>query len=182
MTTCKTLLLVSLLAKLQELPVCQLAMHVDPFYLVITDKRRPAAWLFSGRNTLPLLWCSSSYKAHYSFQLSCCTLNPRVSPAVCASNKSFFSTCDMVFVRQVLTSFICINRTAWFFFAKYLAGIIETAIIHYLIYLLFNKFVLLCSLAILLKLFYNKDKIFGVFPLFETQNTYIIQRHICYCF
>jgi hypothetical protein len=42
MTACKTVLLVSLLAKQQELPVFQLAMHVDPFHLVITDKWRPA--------------------------------------------------------------------------------------------------------------------------------------------
>jgi hypothetical protein len=32
MTTCKTPLIVSLLAKSQELPASQLAMHVDPFY------------------------------------------------------------------------------------------------------------------------------------------------------
>jgi hypothetical protein len=103
MTTCKTPLLVSLLAKLQELPVSQLAMHVDPFLLVITDKWGPVAWLFSRRNILPALWCGPSYKAHFSFQLSCCTLNPRVSPAVCASNK-FFSTHGVVFVQQYLTS------------------------------------------------------------------------------
>jgi hypothetical protein len=90
MTTCKTLLLVSLLAKLQELPVSQLAMHIDPFHLVITNKQRPAAWLFSGRNTLPPLWCGPSYKALYPFQTSCCTLNPRVNLAVFTSNKSFF--------------------------------------------------------------------------------------------
>jgi hypothetical protein len=38
MTTCQTPLLVSLLAKSQELPVSQLAMHVNQFHLVITDK------------------------------------------------------------------------------------------------------------------------------------------------
>jgi hypothetical protein len=43
MTTYKTLLLVSLLAKSQELPISQLAMHADPFHLVITDKQRPVA-------------------------------------------------------------------------------------------------------------------------------------------
>jgi hypothetical protein len=77
MTACKTLLLVSLLAKLQELPISQLAMHVDTFHLVITDKWRSVAWLFSGRNTLPLLWCGPFYKAPYTFQTICCTLNPR---------------------------------------------------------------------------------------------------------
>jgi hypothetical protein len=55
MTTCKTLLVVPLLAKPQELPVSQQAMHIDPFHLVIIDKWRPAAWLLSGRNTLPSL-------------------------------------------------------------------------------------------------------------------------------
>jgi hypothetical protein len=77
MTTCKTLLLVSLLAKLQELPVSQLTKHVDPFHLVITDKWRPAAQLFSGKNTLRPSWCGPFYKAPYPFQPSCCTLNPR---------------------------------------------------------------------------------------------------------
>jgi hypothetical protein len=52
MTTCKTSLLVSLLAKPQELPISQLAMHVNLFHLVITDRQGPAAKLFSGRNTL----------------------------------------------------------------------------------------------------------------------------------
>jgi hypothetical protein len=45
MTACQTpllvSLLVSLLAKPQELPVSQLARHVDLFHLVITDNRRP---------------------------------------------------------------------------------------------------------------------------------------------
>jgi hypothetical protein len=104
MTTCKTLLLVSLLAKLQKLLVSQLAMHVDPFHLVITDKWRPGAWLFSGRNIHPPSWCGPSYKAPYPLQPSCCTLNPRgAGPAACAFNKSFFSTCGMVFVWQFLT-------------------------------------------------------------------------------
>jgi hypothetical protein len=44
MTACQTSLLVpllvSLLAKSQELPVSQLARHVDPFHLVITDNWR----------------------------------------------------------------------------------------------------------------------------------------------
>jgi hypothetical protein len=75
MTTCKTLLLVSLLAKLQEYPISQLAMHINPFHLVKTDKLRPVAWLFPGRNTIPPSWCGPSYKAPYSFQPSCCTLN-----------------------------------------------------------------------------------------------------------
>jgi hypothetical protein len=41
MTTCQTPLLVSLLAKSQELSVSQLARHVNPFHLVITDNWRP---------------------------------------------------------------------------------------------------------------------------------------------
>jgi hypothetical protein len=45
MTTCQTpllvSLLVSLLAKSQELPVTQLARHVDLFHLVIADNQRP---------------------------------------------------------------------------------------------------------------------------------------------
>jgi hypothetical protein len=104
MTTCKTPLLVSLLAKPQELPVSQLATHVNPFHLVITDNQGPVAWLFSGKNTLPLLQCIPSYKALYPLQLSCCTPNLRNSLAVCASNKSFFSTHGVVFIGQFLTS------------------------------------------------------------------------------
>jgi hypothetical protein len=65
MTTCKTPLLVSLLAKLQELPVSQLAMQ------------GPEARLFSGRNTIHTLQYGSSYKAHYPLQLSFYTLNLR---------------------------------------------------------------------------------------------------------
>jgi hypothetical protein len=45
MTACQTPLLVSLLisllAKPQELPVFQLSRHVNLFHLVITDNRRP---------------------------------------------------------------------------------------------------------------------------------------------
>jgi hypothetical protein len=45
MTTCQTsllvLLLVSLLAKSQELPVSQPARHVNLFHLVIKDNQRP---------------------------------------------------------------------------------------------------------------------------------------------
>jgi hypothetical protein len=104
MTACKTLLLVSLLAKVLKLPISQLAMHVDLFHLVTTEKWRPAAQLFSGRNILPPSLCGHSYKAPYPFQPSWCTLNTRVSPVVCASNKSFFSTCGVVFVWSFLTS------------------------------------------------------------------------------
>jgi hypothetical protein len=89
MTTCKTSLLVSLFAKPQELPISQLAMHVDPLHLVITDKWRPVAQLVSRRNTLPPSWCGPSYKAHYPFQLSCCTLNPRVNPQQSGPPKIF---------------------------------------------------------------------------------------------
>jgi hypothetical protein len=76
---CKTPLIDSLLAKLQELPTSQLTMLVNPFYLVITDKWRRVAWLFSERNTLHPLWCGPSYKVHYPCQPSCCTLNLRQS-------------------------------------------------------------------------------------------------------
>jgi hypothetical protein len=73
MTTCQTpllvSLLVSLLAKSQELPVTQLARHVNLFHLVITDNQT--------RNSLPPPWLGPSYKAHYPFQPSCCTLNPK---------------------------------------------------------------------------------------------------------
>jgi hypothetical protein len=41
MTACQTSLLVSLFAKSQELPVTQLAKHVNLFHLVITDNQRP---------------------------------------------------------------------------------------------------------------------------------------------
>jgi hypothetical protein len=98
MATRKTLLLVSLLSKPQELPVSQLVMHVDPFLLLITDKWRPVAKLFSGRNILPPSWYGPSYKAPYPFQLSCCTLIPRVSPAVCAPiNLSFRQMAQSLF-------------------------------------------------------------------------------------
>jgi hypothetical protein len=45
MTTCQASLLVPLLvsqlAKCQEIPVSQLAGHIDPFHLVSTDNQRP---------------------------------------------------------------------------------------------------------------------------------------------
>jgi hypothetical protein len=73
MTVCPTPLLVSLLisllAKPQELPVTQLVRHVDLFHLVITDNQRP--------EILPPTWLGPSYKAHYPFQPSYCTLNPK---------------------------------------------------------------------------------------------------------
>jgi hypothetical protein len=98
MTTCQTPLLVSLfvslLAKSQELPVIQLVRHVDLFHMVITDNQR------SETLSLPPS-LGPSYKAHHPIQPSCYTLNLRVSPAVC--NKSFFSTCGVVFIRQFLT-------------------------------------------------------------------------------
>jgi hypothetical protein len=91
MTASKTLLLVSLLTKLQDLPISQLAMPVDPFHLVITDKLRPAAWLFSGRYTLSPSQCGPSYKAPYPFQPSYCTLNPpgAVQQSVISINLTF---------------------------------------------------------------------------------------------
>jgi hypothetical protein len=49
MTACKTPLLVSLLAKPQELPVSQLARHVDLFHL-ITDNQE------LGTPSLPVVW------------------------------------------------------------------------------------------------------------------------------
>jgi hypothetical protein len=83
MTTYKTLLLVSLLAKLQELSVSQLAMHVNPFPLVITDKWKSAAQLFSGKNMLPPSWCGCCYNSPYPLQPTCCTLNPRKAVQQC---------------------------------------------------------------------------------------------------
>jgi hypothetical protein len=53
MTTCKTPLLVSLLAKLQELPVSQLAKHVNLFHLVITDNGdQQPSWSLGGTPSL----------------------------------------------------------------------------------------------------------------------------------
>jgi hypothetical protein len=102
MTICKTPLLVSLLPKPQELPISQLAMHIDPFHLVITDKRRPAARLFSGRNTFPHSVAPPTKPLPIPAKLL--HSDPEGgSPAVCAFNKSFFSTHDMVFVQQFLT-------------------------------------------------------------------------------
>jgi hypothetical protein len=107
MTAYKTPLLVFLLAKPQELPVSQLARHVDRLHLMITDKQGPAARLFSGRNTLRPLWCSPSHKAHYSFQLSCCTLNPKVSPAVWPPmNLSFLHVVRSLFSSSLQSSSI----------------------------------------------------------------------------
>jgi hypothetical protein len=77
-------LLVSLLAKSQELPVSQLARHVNLLHLVITDNRRP--------ETLSLPpWLGPSYKAHYPFQPSPCSLNPRETSqqSVISINLSF---------------------------------------------------------------------------------------------
>jgi hypothetical protein len=79
----------------RRLPVFQLAVCTKTFYLVITDNQGPTTQLFSETETLPPLMDGPSYKAHYPFQLSCYTLNLRVSSAVCASNK-FFSILGMV--------------------------------------------------------------------------------------
>jgi hypothetical protein len=55
---------------------------------------------------LPPLMNCPSYKAHNPICLGCCTPNLRVSLAVCASNKSFFSTHVVVSVRQFLTTWL----------------------------------------------------------------------------
>jgi hypothetical protein len=53
--------------------------------------------------SLPPPWLGPSYKAHYPIQPSHCTLNPRVTVLPSGSNKSFFSTCGVVFIQQYLT-------------------------------------------------------------------------------
>jgi hypothetical protein len=81
----------------QELPVTQLARHVDLFHLVVTDNQRP--------DSLPPPWLGPSYKAHYSFQPICCSLTwGRGQPCGLDLNKSFLSTCGMVLIWQYLTS------------------------------------------------------------------------------
>jgi hypothetical protein len=109
MTASKTLLLVSLLTKLQDLPISQLAMPVDPFHLVITDKLRPAAWLFSGRYTLSPSQCGPSYKAPYPFQPSYCTLNPpgAVQQSVISINLTFLHVMWSLFSSSLHQHFLC---------------------------------------------------------------------------
>jgi hypothetical protein len=88
----------ALLAKSQELPVTQLARHVDLFYLVVTDNRRPETLSLPHGLAPPI-------KPTTDFSLSRFTLHPkRVTALQSGSNKSFFSTHGVVFVRQFLTS------------------------------------------------------------------------------
>jgi hypothetical protein len=76
MTACPTALLVSLFLSCkttQELPVTQLARHVDLFHLIIWSQ------IIRDQTFLPLPWLGPSYKAHYPFQQSCsliCSLVP----------------------------------------------------------------------------------------------------------
>jgi hypothetical protein len=104
MTACKTPMLVSLLAKSQELPASQVAIHVDSFHLVITDKWRAAAQLFPGRSTLPPSWCGHSYKSLYPFQPSCCILILREADQQSILQEIFLFYRCVVFVLQFLTS------------------------------------------------------------------------------
>jgi hypothetical protein len=62
--------IVSLLAKPQELPVTQLARHVDLFHLVITDNWRPETLSIPHGLDLPI-------KPTTYFQPSHFTLNPK---------------------------------------------------------------------------------------------------------
>jgi hypothetical protein len=48
------------------------------------DHWQTVALLFFRKDTLPPLPDGPSYKTHYPIQLSCCTLNPSVSLAICA--------------------------------------------------------------------------------------------------
>jgi hypothetical protein len=83
----------------QELPVTQLARHVNLFHLVIADNRRP--------ETLSLPHGSApSIKPTTQFtQVAVPRSGGGGSPAVW-TNKPFLSTCGMVFIRQYLT--LCI--------------------------------------------------------------------------
>jgi hypothetical protein len=70
----------------QELPVTQLARHVDPFHLLITDNQRPETLSFPHGLAPPI-------KPTTHFQPSCSTLNlKRVTALRSGPNKSFFST------------------------------------------------------------------------------------------
>jgi hypothetical protein len=92
MTTCQTSLLVPLLAKSQKLPVSQLARHVDLFHLVITDNQRPETLSLPHGLAPPIKSTTEPLLPDLEGD----------NPAVC--NKSFFSTCGEVFIRQFLTS------------------------------------------------------------------------------
>jgi hypothetical protein len=77
-------------------------VHVGPFYLVIIDNQGPKTQLFSETDTLPSLMDGPSYKAHNPIYPGCCTLNPRVSPAVCAPiNLSFLHVVQSLFSRSL---------------------------------------------------------------------------------
>jgi hypothetical protein len=97
MTACQTPLLVSLLEKSQELPVSQLARHVDPFHLVITDNWRPG--------TLSLLHSlAPPIKPTTHSSQSAALWSQGRQPSSLYFNKSLFSTHGMVFVEQFLAS------------------------------------------------------------------------------
>jgi hypothetical protein len=103
MTACKTLLLLSLLAKLQELPVSQLAIHVNPFHLVITDKQRPVPGCsLGGTSSLPHGVTPPIKLPTIPAELL--HSGPKSQPSSLAPNKCFFSTRGAVSVQQFLTS------------------------------------------------------------------------------
>jgi hypothetical protein len=98
MTTCFSLLdCFSACKTIQELPVIQLARHVDLFHLVITNNWRPETLSLSCGLTPPI-------KPTNHFQPSCSIQNlKRVTALWSGSNKSFFSTHGMIFIQQFLT-------------------------------------------------------------------------------
>jgi hypothetical protein len=88
---------IPLLAKHPPLPVFQIATDINPFHPVITDKQGPMVLLFFRKDTLSLLLDDLSYKTHYPIQLSCCTLNQRVSLADCPNKLSFLHVMQSLF-------------------------------------------------------------------------------------
>jgi hypothetical protein len=81
----------------QELPVTQLARHVDLFPLVIAENQRPETLSLPHGLTPSIKPIPNSPKS--------LLLDLRGdSPVVWISNKSFFSTCGVVFIWQYLTS------------------------------------------------------------------------------
>jgi hypothetical protein len=81
--------------KTQELPVTQLARYVDLFHLVITDNQRP--------ETLSLLYgLAPPIKPTTHFSQSAALWTREWHSCCLVPNKSFFSTCGMVFIWQFL--------------------------------------------------------------------------------
>jgi hypothetical protein len=86
----------ALLAKSQELPVTQLARHVDLFYLVIIDNWSLETLSLSHGLALPIKPTTyfSQATALWTWEWQPCGLVP---------NKSFLSTRGVVFIQQFLT-------------------------------------------------------------------------------